>query len=299
MKEEILKAVGPDRIDIAYEQQGDPNHPPVILIMGIAAQMIHWPKGFLEALLVRKVSLVRFDNRDSGHSSHMNQAPAPDFPAAMKGDFSSVSYTLSQMAADTIGLMDRLGIEKGHLVGASMGGAIAQTIAIEYPARVHSLISMMSTTGHPSVGQVHPETMKSVFGGPPVKSREEAIQRALRTAPFIGSSLYLSSEEDITNMAGLAWERDHDEVSVARQAIATLASGDRTKKLNRLHVPALVIHGLADTICDSSGGRATAEAIPGAKFIGLEGMGHHLPAALWNTLASQITEFIFEVEQRS
>jgi pimeloyl-ACP methyl ester carboxylesterase len=298
LTEKIAKAIGPDQIELAYAHWGNPDHPPLILIMGISAQMIHWPQGFLDALIEKGLSLVCFDNRDSGHSSHMVHAPTPDFQGAMQGDFSSVSYTLSQMAADTIGLMDHLGIQHGHLVGASMGGAIAQTIALEYPERILSLTSMMSTTGQAGVGQVHPETMRSVFGGPPVNTREEAIQRALRTSALVGSPRYPSSEEELSRVAGLAWDRDHDVVAVTRQAIASLASGDRSEKLKQLTVPTLVIHGLADTLCDPSGGRATSEAIPGAQLLLLDGMGHNLPKAVWPTLAQHISALVFAAEQR-
>jgi len=297
--EKIAKAVGPDKIDLAYLQAGNPEAPALVLIMGIAAQMIHWPQGFLDALIAHNLSLLCFDNRDSGHSTHLHHATVPNFAAALQGDFSTVSYTLSHMAADTIGLMDRLGLQKAHLLGASMGGAIAQTLALEYPERVLSLTSMMSTTGHPAVGQVHPETMKSVFGGPPAKTREQVIERALRTYTVVGSPLYPSSEADIAKTAGLAWDRDHDELSVPRQAVASLASGDRTEKLKDLNIPTLVIHGLADSLCDPSGGIATAAAIPGAKLVTIEGMGHNLPAGLWPMLSQQIVDFIFEVEKRS
>ncbi len=154
-------------IDIAYDRLGDPEAPPVLLIMGIAAQSIHWPNAFCHALAGRGLQIIRFDNRDSGLSTHMTDAPPPNLPAALAGDLSSVSYTLSDMAADTVSLMDLLGIGKAHLVGASMGGAIAQTMAIEHPERVRSLTSMMSTTGNMSVGQASPEVLREVFSGPP------------------------------------------------------------------------------------------------------------------------------------
>lgn len=175
LNEHIARGVGPTRIDIAYEQRGNPAHPTVLLVMGIAAQLVHWPLGFLEALVQRGLHVVRFDNRDSGRSTHLREAPPAELPAALRGNLSSVSYTLSDMAADAVGLLDVLNIDAAHVVGASMGGAIAQTVAIEHPARVCSLTSMMFTTGDMAVGQVHPATMKAVFGGPPARTREEVI----------------------------------------------------------------------------------------------------------------------------
>ena len=153
MSVEIARAVGPARLDIAYERFGDPELPTVLLVMGLGTQMLGWPDGFCSALEARGVHVIRFDNRDIGLSSHLTDAPMPDVRAALLGDTSSASYRLSDMAADTVGLLDALGLDSAHLVGASMGGMIAQTAAIEHPDRVRSLTSIMSTTGNPSVGQ--------------------------------------------------------------------------------------------------------------------------------------------------
>jgi pimeloyl-ACP methyl ester carboxylesterase len=292
LDERIAKGVGPAHLDIAWEARGAPEHPAVLLIMGIAAQMVHWPLGFLQALVARDLYVVRFDNRDSGHSGHLHGAPPPDLPAVLRGDRSSASYTLSNMAADAAGLLDALEIDATHAVGASMGGAIAQTLAIEHPARVRSLTSMMFTTGDPSVGQVHPETMKAVFGGPPATTREAFIARAVRNAAAVGSPSYPSDPAAVAEVAGIAWDRDHDDVAVARQAVATVASGDRTPRLRELRVPALVVHGLADTMIDPSGGRATAAAIPGAELVLIEGMGDNLPPGLWDRLADHVAAVV-------
>lgn len=288
LNERIAKHIGPAQIDIAYEQRGNPEHPTVLLIMGLASQMVHWPLGFLQSLLARELHVVRFDNRDSGHSTHMHDAPPPDLPAALGGDFSSASYTLSDMAADAVGLLDALGIEAAHVVGASMGGGIAQTIAIEHPTRVLSLTSMMFTTGNMSVGQAHPETAKALFGGPPPRTREESIQASVRRYEVVGSPGYPVDSAAIAELAALAYDRDHDELAIARQAVATVASGDRTERLRAIDVPTLVVHGLADTLCDPSGGRATAAAIPGAELVLIEGMGHNIPPGLWERIADHI-----------
>lgn len=295
--ERIASNVGPARIDIAYETRGNPNHPPVLLIMGLGAQLVHWPDGFIEALAAHDLYVIRFDNRDSGHSSHMTDDPMPDFSAALRNDFSSVSYTLSDMAADTVGLLDALGIRAAHLVGASLGAAIAQTVAIEHPGRVLSLCSMMFTTGDAAVGQMHPAAQEALFGEPPAKTKEDAIAQSLRLAPVVRSPAYPASPKDIATTAGIAWDRDHDPMAPARQGIASIASGDRTQKLRNLTVPTLVIHGTEDTVCDVSGGRATAAAIPGAELVLIEGMGHDLPAALWDFIADRIAGHVGRVRQ--
>ncbi|WP_257459973.1 alpha/beta fold hydrolase [Archangium lipolyticum] len=299
LNELIATDVGPSHLDIAYERLGNPAHPTVLLVMGLAAQLVHWPLGFLQALVQRDLHVVRFDNRDSGRSTHLRDAPPANLPAALGGDLSSVSYTLSDMAADAVGLLDVLKVDAAHVVGASMGGAIAQTLAIEHPKRVCSLTSMMSTTGDMTVGQAHPATMKSVFGGPPAHTREEVVARAVRAFGIIGSPAFPSDQAAVAERAGLAYDRDHDEAAVARQAVASVASGDRTRLLRTLDVPTLVLHGLADTLCDPSGGRATAAAIPGAELVLIEGMGHDLPRGLWERIADHIAEVVRRGEARA
>jgi len=193
--------------------------------------------------------------------------------------------------------MDALSIEKAHVVGASMGGQIAQTMAIEHPARIRSLISMMSTTGNMQVGRPSPDVLQEIFSGPPAVTRDEVIQQMLRAIRAAGSPGYPSDENEVTARAGRAFDRAYDRMAVARQAVATVASGDRTERLRHVKVPTLVIHGLADRMCDVSGGRATAEAIPGAKLVLLEGMGHDLPPGLRTPLAAHIAEFVWRVER--
>ena len=289
--------VGPAGIDIAYHRLGQPHAPAVLLIMGVAAQSIHWPDGFCHALVERGLQVIRFDSRDAGLSTHLTDAPPPNLPAALAGDLSSASYTLSDMAADTVGLLDVLGIEQAHVVGASMGGYIAQTMAIEHPERVRSLVSMMSTTGGMHVGQPSPEVLREVFGGPRATTREEVIQMMLRAARAVGSPGYPMNEREAAARAGRAYDRCYDPAGAARQGIAAIASGDRTERLRRLAVPALVIHGLADRMCDVSGGRATADAIPGADLVLIEGMGHDLPPGLRLQLAERIADFVWRVER--
>ncbi len=294
---ETVSNVGPARIDIAYERLGDPTAPPVLLIMGLGAQLIAWPDGFCDELVARGVQLIRFDNRDAGQSTHLTDARPPHMVAALAGDHSSASYTLSDMAADAVGLLDALGLDSAHLVGASMGGFIAQVIAIEHARRVRSLTSMMATTGDPAVGQPHAETLR-VIAGPPPTNRAEVVQRMVDVHRVVGSPGFAADLEAVADRAGRAFDRSFDPLGMARQAVAVIASGDRTQRLRSVDVPTLVVHGSDDRMCDVSGGRATAAAIPGAELVVIDGMGHDLPAALWPQLASKIVELVQRAEAR-
>jgi len=296
MAEEKALNVGPTGIEVAYERLGDAQAPPVLLVQGVAAQMINWPDGFCAELIAHGTQVIRFDNRDVGLSSHFPDALTPDLPAALAGDLSSVSYTLSDMAADTVGLLDTLRLDSAHIVGVSMGGHIAQTIAIEHPSRVRSLTSMMSTTGDLSVGQPTPATLAALFSGPPAKSRQQVIERMIRAARVVGSPGFEIDEAGVRDRARRAYDRGYDPLGVARTAVASVASGDRTERLRSVDVPTLVIHGADDAMCDVSGGMATAAAIPGAELVIIEGMGHDLPCALWPEIASRIAVLVQRVE---
>ena len=288
--------IGSSRIEIAYECFGDDTAPPVLLIMGLGGQLIGWSEGFCTELVNRRLRVIRFDNRDVGLSTHLSSAPIPDFKAALAGDTSSAAYNLSDMAADTIGLLDALDLSSAHIVGASMGGFIAQTIAIEYPERVRSLTSMMATTGDLSVGQPSPEVMRMLFSGSSPKTREEVIEKAVAASRLVGSPGFPRDEEEVRERAGLAFDRSYDQLGTMRQSIAVLASGNRTEQLRSIKVPTLVIHGADDRMCDVSGGRATASAIVGAELEVIEGMGHNLPRVLWPRIASLITNLVQRVE---
>jgi pimeloyl-ACP methyl ester carboxylesterase len=289
--------VGPARLEIAYERLGDPSATPVLLIMGMGAQLITWPDGFCGELVGHGLHVIRFDNRDAGESTHMTAAPPPDMMGALAGNLASVSYTLSDMAADTVGLLDALDIESAHLVGASLGGFVAQTIAIEHPTRVRSLTSIMSTTGDRTVGQPHPAAMQ-VFVAGPVTTREQIVQRMVDVSRITGSPGYPPDPALVAERAGRAFDRAFDPLGMVRQAVASLASGDRTPRLRSLDVPALVIHGDGDRLVDVSGGRATAAAIPGAELVVIEGMGHDLPKPLWPQIAGKIAEVVARGEAR-
>jgi pimeloyl-ACP methyl ester carboxylesterase len=282
-------------IEITYERFGDPAAPPILLVMGIAAQMIHWHDGFCSALVAHGFHVVRFDNRDSGLSTHLPALGVPDFAAALTGDTSSAKYTLSDMATDTAGLITALGYDSVHLVGASMGGMIAQTVAVEHPARVRSLVSMMSTTGNPAVGQASPEG-RAALAGAAIVTRQDAIDRAVASFRLVGSPGYPVDEAAIAERAGRAYDRSFDLDGTKRQAVAVIAAGDRTSRLAAVRAPTLVIHGADDKMCDVSGGRATAAAIAEAELAIIPGMGHNVPPGLWPELSQRIADHAHRAE---
>jgi pimeloyl-ACP methyl ester carboxylesterase len=271
-------------VELAYETFGEHDRPPVLLVMGIGSQMIAWHEDFCRALSQGRY-VIRFDNRDVGESQWMEGEV--DIAAIMAGDTSSAAYTLEDMADDSVGLLDALGLASAHVVGASLGGMIAQTIAIRHPQRVRTLTSIMSTTGEPGVANPTPEA-GAVLLSPPARTRDEAIERILEVREVIGSPGFPRDEEDIRDRAGRAWDRGVNPAGFARQLAAVYASGDRTEALRSLDVPTLVVHGEDDPLIPVSGGRATAAAIPGAELWTVPGMGHDLPRSLWPDLIGRI-----------
>lgn len=268
-------------IEIAYESFGSPDGRPLLLIMGLGAQLIHWDDGFCELLAEQGHHVVRFDNRDVGLSTHLHDAgvPGPGQPAP---------YLLDDMAADAAGLMDALGWPAAHVVGASMGGMIAQSLAIRHPERVLTLTSIMSTPG-PAVAPPT-ETAREVLFAKPPRTRDDAVAQALRTASVIGSPGYELDRERTERLAGLAFDRCYDPAGVARQLAAIMNSPDRTEALTRLNIPTLVIHGADDQLVPLPGGQATAAAVPGAELKVFPGMGHDLPRALWPEVIDAVTK---------
>jgi pimeloyl-ACP methyl ester carboxylesterase len=278
-------------IEIAYETFGRPGDTPVLLVMGLATQMLGWPDEFCRGLADEQLFVIRFDNRDIGLSTHAHAAGVPDVMAVLGGDTSSVAYGLADLADDTVGLLDALGLTDAHVVGASMGGMIAQLVAIRHPARVRSLTSIMSTTGEAGVGAPAEAAMALLFA-PPAADRDGAVQRAVDTYRVIGSPGFEFDEAGLRERAGLSFDRAYDPPGVARQLAAILSTPDRTADLGALSVPTLVIHGEQDTLVDVSGGRATAAAIPGSELLLVDGMGHDLPRELWPRLTERIVGLI-------
>jgi pimeloyl-ACP methyl ester carboxylesterase len=284
-------------IDLAYETFGDPSAVPVVLVSGLGSQMISYADDFCAGLAGRGLFVVRFDNRDVGLSTHLHAAGLPDLGGIRRGDRSTVAYLLADMAADTAGLIGALGLDSAHLVGVSMGGMIAQSVAIGHPERVRSLTSIMSTTGDRSLPGPT-EAANAVLYAPPVSDRDGAIARQLETSRVIGSPGFPLDEAAVRERAALAFDRAYDPAGVARQLAAITASPDRTAALGQLTVPTLVIHGSDDALVNVAGGRATAAAVPGAELLVIDGMGHDLPRPLWPQLTDRITALVERVEGR-
>jgi pimeloyl-ACP methyl ester carboxylesterase len=274
-------------IELCYQEMGDADAEPLLLVMGLATQMLAWDEGFCGLLADRGFRVIRFDNRDIGRSTKLRSAGLPRRADMILGRRGSAAYLLRDMAADTFGLMDHLGVESAHIAGASMGGMIVQTMAIERPERVRSLVSIMSNTGSRWTGLPSRRAMAVLLGRPP-RGREAAIERAVRTFGVIGSPGYPFDEERIRRIAGRSYDRGHSAAGVVRQLHAITASGDRTQALRGVHVPATVIHGSRDVLVRPAGGRATARALPDARLKIVDGMGHDLPPQLWPVFAEEI-----------
>lgn len=275
-------------IEVAYQEIGDPDGEPLLLIMGLATQMLAWDEEFCAILARRGFRVVRFDNRDIGRSTKIDPAGVPRRADMLLGRRGTAPYLLRDMAADTTGLMDHLEIESAHLVGASMGGMIAQTVAIEHPQRVRSLVSMMSSTGKRWLGIPAWKAFGTLFARPDA-GREGAIEQTLRTFKTIGSPAYPMDEARFRDLAGASYDRSHSRAGVARQLHAITASGDRTAALERLRLPATVLHGASDPLIRPVAGRATAKAIRDSHLRIFEGMGHDLPPALWPEFVDEIS----------
>ena len=285
--EQMVKANG---IELCYETFGDAEGEPLLLVMGLGAQMITWPVELCDALVDRGFHVIRYDNRDVGLSSKIEDSGGDfltTFMAATQGEAVEVPYRLTDMAADAVALLDALGIGSAHVVGASMGGMIAQTIAIEHPGRVRSLTSIMSTTGEAEVGQPDPEAMELLLR-PPAASREEAIENSVAAAQVIGGPEHFD-EARTREQAGRSYDRCFEPAGMARQLLAIVASGSRADGLRALDVPTLVVHGEIDPLVTPSGGRRTADLVPGATLLMVPAMGHDLPPAVLPQVVEAIT----------
>ena len=273
-------------IDIEYVTDGDPSDPPLLLVMGLGAQLIAWPEGFVDGLSAGGFFVIRFDNRDSGLSTKFEGLP--DIAALLTGtDVSSVPYRIEDMADDAAALLRELGIAGAHVVGTSMGGMITQALVINHQKLFVSATSIMSTTGNRAVGAPTGEAMTALMR-PVATSREEAIQASVEGSLVIGSPAYPTEERLLHVRAGKAYDRSYCPEGTARQLGAIIGSPDRTEGLHGVRIPFLVVHGEADPLVTPSGGDATAAAVPGSKLLTIPGMGHDLPEALWDTVIDAI-----------
>jgi pimeloyl-ACP methyl ester carboxylesterase len=279
-------------IELAYETFGDPADPTMLLIMGLGAQRVMWDDGVCALLVARGLHVVRFDNRDVGQSTWID-TPGLDVGTTVMeilgGDTSNVPYLLSDMAADSVGLLDHLGVDSAHIMGASMGGMIAQTIAIEHPARVRTLTSIMSNTGEPGYGEPSPE-LASVLLAPRPSDREGIIESGIEIQRAIASEHF--DEAHTRAVIELSYEQGFNPDGVGHQLLATLASGSRAEGLARLDLPALVIHGRQDRLVDFSGGQRTAELIAGADFLAFDDMAHDIPRVHWTECADAVASLV-------
>ncbi len=276
-------------IEIEYETFGDDSRPAILLIMGLGIQMLGWHEIFCQMLADRGYFVIRYDNRDVGLSSKIEGGPQPDVMQLLAGDYSSASYTLDDMAEDAAGLLDALGIDDAHVVGVSMGGMIAQTLAIRHPERVLSLVSIMSTTGDQAVGQPR-EDVLAVLVTPAPPDRDGFVDHQVNVFRMIGSPDYPMPEDQIREVIGRSYDRSYYPQGFLRQLTGILASDERTAALAGVNVPTVVIHGEADPLIKADGGEATARAIPGAKLEKIPGMGHDLPPQLWPRFVDLIVE---------
>jgi len=276
-------------IEIEYETFGDPADPAILLVMGLGIQMLGWQEEFCQMLVDRGFFVIRYDNRDVGLSSKIEDAPVPDVFALMAGNTASASYKVEDMADDAAGLLDALGIKAAHVVGVSMGGMIGQALAIHHPDRVLSLTSIMSTTGNPEVGQPRPEAIPALISPAP-SDRDGFIEYQAGLFKLIGSPAYPADPERLRGLIARSYDRMNYPIGFMRQLAGVVASPDRTEALGSVQAPTLVIHGENDPLIQVSGGEATANAVPGAKLLKIPGMGHDLPPELWPQFVDAIVE---------
>ena len=284
--EELFAPAAPG-IELCYQTFGAPDAEPLLLVMGLGGQLTWWDPDLCTMLAERGFYVVRFDNRDSGRSSRVpGRVTRSTLLRAFAGRRVRAPYSLADMGEDGFGLLDHLGLESAHVAGVSMGGMIAQTMAIARPERVRSLTSFMSTTGKRTVGWQHPGLLPTLIGRG--AGRQAYIDSSVRVWRTIGSESYQMTEEEIRAHAAESFDRGVSASGTMRQMVAILTQPNRAPRLRGLRMPALVMHGLNDKMVHVSGGRATAAAIPGAELLLIDGMGHDLPPALNQTFADGI-----------
>ncbi len=289
----MARANLPTGIEIEYETFGSSADPTLLLVMGLTAQLTAWDTALCRMFVDRGLHVVRFDNRDCGLSTGFDGQtvdPMAVVAAVLSGaEVPPVPYTLADMAADAVGLLDHLGVERAHTMGASMGGMIAQTMAIEHPSRLVTMTSVMSMPGDPSVGRPTPEARQALLAPPPTE-RDAFVAAADRSLTW--ASKRYGDLDRLRANAARDFDRAFRPEGAARQLAAIYADGDRSGRLAEVAVPTLVIHGRDDTLIDPSGGVRTAEVIPGARLVMIDDMGHDLPEPLWPTIVDTVTEHI-------
>ena len=288
-----MASVEVNGLAIEYESLGKPTDPPIVLVMGLGMQLIAWPDAFCQGLIDRGFRVIRFDNRDSGLSGKIHLKKRPNLLLAFASAWLKLPvrapYTLNDMAADTAGLLDALGIERAHIVGASMGGMIAQVIAARYPQRVLSLTSIMSSSGNPKVSLAKPGAMQALLSKPSdPNDPEEVVEHLIRLFGVIGSPGYPADQSDLRQRIGRGVRRAYHPTGVTQQLLAIIASGDRRPLLGKITAPTLVIHGADDPLVPVEAGRDTARHIKGAQLMEIAGMGHDLPPELLPSLVEAI-----------
>ncbi len=287
-------------LELEYDVFGDSGEP-VVLIMGIGAQMIAWPEGLCEQLVEQGFQVIRFDNRDVGLSSKIHGARVPKINKLVARGLLGLSvdapYSLVDMADDVAGLLDHLGLDDAHIVGASMGGMIAQTMAIAHPSRVRTLTSIMSHPGDRWSALSRPKAIKALIGPAP-KNKQQAIERYMEFSNVCGSKGYERDLDYLRELAGRAYERAFYPVGFVRQMAAIIATGDRTKALKFVRTPTLVLHGSDDPLIRPAGGRATARAIPNSTYRLIPGMGHDMPRGAWPVISGAIGRHVDDARKR-
>lgn len=279
-------------LEIAYEEAGDHANETILLIMGLGVQLTHWPDEFVDALVARGFHVVRFDNRDIGLSQKMGDAKPPSLPIqvlrARIGWKARVPYTLAEMAEDAAGLLEALGIERAHAVGASMGGMIGQLMAINHREKLHSLTSIMSTTGNPKLPAAEKEAMKALTARPESLEEEVLVEHGMNVLRAIGSPGFPRDEAAARAKTRANVQRSVYPMGLPRQLAAIIDDGDRRGRLAGVTTPTLVLHGEDDPLVRLAAGRETAESIPGARLVTIPGWGHDFPLELVERIADEV-----------
>lgn len=285
-----MPKIAANGIELHFESLGDESAPALLLIMGLGCQLVRWPAAMCSALVERGFRVIRFDNRDCGCSTICDTLPIPDFRSFMQtGQFSSLPYTLDTMAEDAVGLLDALGIDRAHVVGASMGGAIAQIVAARHPLRCRSLTSIMSSSGHPMLPPPTPSAIASLMAPLPI-SRDKAsiVADAIQRFRAVESPAFPTPAAELELLFGMEYDRGFHPAGVARQLAALMGHGDRRPLLRDIRCPTVVLHGKDDPLIPFACGEDVARHVPGAELIGVAGMGHDFPTALVPTFVEAI-----------